>query len=199
MNFAVLASGNGSNLQAIIEAGKKGKIKGTLQLVLSDKADAYALTRAEKAGIRTVVIDPKDFASREAFDEAVVKALKKENIQLVVLAGFMRILSPAFIKAFKDRIINVHPALLPAFKGGHAIKDALEYGARVTGVTVHFVDEEVDHGAIIAQAPVEIAPNDNMDALAQRIHKVEHELYPKVIDLFLKGKLKISGRKVRIS
>jgi phosphoribosylglycinamide formyltransferase-1 len=199
MNFAVLASGNGSNLQAIIEAGKKGKIKGTLQLVLSDKADAYALTRAEKAGIRTVVIDPKDFSSREAFDEAVVKALKKENIQLVVLAGFMRILSPAFIKAFKDRIINVHPALLPAFKGGHAIKDALEYGARVTGVTVHFVDEEVDHGAIIAQAPVEIAPNDNMDALAQRIHKVEHELYPKVIDLFLKGKLKISGRKVRIS
>ncbi len=199
MNFAVLASGNGSNLQAIIEAVKKGKIKGVLKVVLSDKADAFALTRAEKAGIPSVVIDPKDYVSREAFDEALVKILKKENVQLVVLAGFMRILSPVFIKAFANHIINVHPALLPAFKGSHAIQDALEYGVSVTGVTVHFVDEKVDHGAIIAQVPVAIDPRDSLDALSQRIHKVEHELYPKVIDLFLKGKLKISGRKVRIS
>ncbi|MBF0330451.1 MAG: phosphoribosylglycinamide formyltransferase [Candidatus Omnitrophica bacterium] len=199
MNFAVLVSGNGSNLQAIIEAAKKGKIKGDLKLVLSDRADAFALTRAEKAGVRSVVVDLKDHASREAFDEAVVKVLKKENIQLVVLAGFMRILSPAFIKAFKNSIINIHPSLLPAFKGGHAIKDALEYGALITGVTVHFVDEEIDHGAIIAQAPIEIDPRDTMDSLSKRIHEAEHALYPKVIDLFLKGRLKISGRKVRIS
>ncbi|MFH0754460.1 MAG: phosphoribosylglycinamide formyltransferase [Candidatus Omnitrophota bacterium] len=199
MNFAVLASGNGSNLQAIIEAAKKGKIKGALRLVVSDQADAFALTRAQKAGILSLVVDPGAYSSREAFDEAVVKALKKENIQLVVLAGFMRILSPVFIKAFPNHIINIHPALLPAFKGAHAIKDALEYGVRVSGVTVHFVDEQMDHGAIIAQEAVLVDPKDSFDALAARIHKVEHELYPKVIDLFLKGKLKISGRKVKIA
>lgn len=198
MNFAVLASGNGSNLQAIMEAVKKGKIKGCLQLVVSDNADAYALTRAEKAGIASVVIDPKAYSSREAFDEAVIKVLKKDNVQLVVLAGFMRILSPLFIKAFPNRIINVHPALLPAFKGAHAIQDALEYGVQVTGVTVHFVDEQMDHGTIIAQEAVAVDPRDSIDALAQRIHKVEHELYPKVIDLIVRNKLKIAGRKVKL-
>ena len=151
MNFAVLVSGNGSNLQAIIDATRKGKIKGALKLVLSDKAGAYALTRARKEGIRTVLfVNPGNFRSREDFDAELVSVLKKEKIDLVVLAGFMRILSPVFIRAFRNRIMNIHPALLPAFKGGHALKDALSCGVKVTGVTVHFVDEQVDHGAIIA-------------------------------------------------
>ena len=198
MNFAVLASGNGSNLQAIIDAHKKGRIRGELRLVISDKADARALARARKAGVKEVVcVDPKDFASREAFDAALVAILKKEKIGLVVLAGFMRILSPVFIQAFRHKIINVHPALLPAFKGAHAIKDALTYGVKVTGVSVHFVDEDVDHGAIIAQQALDVKPQDTPDSLALRIHKVEHVLYPKCVDLFLRGKLKVSGRTVK--
>jgi phosphoribosylglycinamide formyltransferase-1 len=198
MNFAVLASGNGSNLQAIIDAKKKGKIKGTLTLVISDKADARALVRARKAGVKTVLhVDPKNFPSREDYDNELVSILKKEKAGLVVLAGFMRILSPVFVKAFRHKIINIHPALLPSFKGGHAVKDALAYGVKVTGVTVHFIDEEVDHGAIIAQVALDIKPKDTIESLSRRIHKVEHALYPKVIDLFLRGKLKVSGRVVK--
>ena len=198
MNFAVLASGNGSNLQAIIDATKKGRIAGDLKLVISDKPDALALKRAVTAGVKTVLfVNPKNFLSREDFDAELVAILKKEKIGLIVLAGFMRILSPVFIKAFRHKIINVHPALLPSFKGAHAIQDALAYGVKVTGVTVHFVDEEVDHGAIIAQASVEIKPEDTLESLAERIHKAEHILYPKTIDLFLRGKFKISGRIVK--
>ncbi len=190
MNFAVLVSGNGSNLQAIIDACKKGKVKGELKVVISDKVDAFALTRARKAGIKTAVfVNPKDFPSREDFDAELIAVLKQEKVDLVVLAGFMRILSPVFIRAFRNKIINIHPALLPAFKGAHALKDALSFGVKVTGVTVHFVDELVDHGAIIAQVPVEIKPKDTLQTLAVRIHKVEHALYPKVIDQFLRGKL----------
>ncbi len=198
MNFAVLASGNGSNLQAIIDAKKKGKIKGTLTLVISDKADAKALVRARKAGVKSVLfVNPKDFLSREDYDDELVAILKKEKVGLVVLAGFMRILSPVFIKAFRNKVINVHPALLPAFKGAHAVKDALAYGVKATGVTVHFVDEEVDHGAIIAQGAVEVRPGDTVETLSERIHKIEHALYPKVVDLFLRGKIKVSGRVVK--
>lgn len=189
MRFAVLASGNGSNLQAIIDAKKKGRVRGELAVVISDKAEAKALVRARKAGVRTVLhVDPKAFPSREAFDAELVAILKKEKVGLVVLAGFMRILSPVFIQAFRNRIINIHPALLPSFKGSHAIKDALAFGVKVTGVTVHVVDEEVDHGAIIAQAAVEIRPKDTIDSLATRIHKAEHILYPEVVDSFLQGK-----------
>ncbi len=199
MNFAVLASGNGSNLQAIINAVQKGKIKGVLTLVISDKPDAMALARARKAGVKTVLfVNPKGFPSREDYDDELVSILRKEKIGLVVLAGFMRILSPVFVKAFRHKIINVHPALLPAFKGGHAVKDALAYGVKVTGVSVHVVDEEVDHGAIIAQVPVEVKPKDTIETLSKRIHKAEHVLYPKVVDLFLRGKYKVSGRIVKI-
>lgn len=195
MNFAVLASGNGSNLQAIIDAKKKGRIKGELKLVISDKADAKALVRARKAGVKSVLfVNPKDFPSREDFDDELVALLRKEKVGLVVLAGFMRILTPVFVKAFRHKIVNVHPALLPAFKGGRAVKDALAHGIKVTGVTVHFVDEEVDQGAIIAQAPVAVKSGDTVESLSRRIHKVEHVIYPKAIDLFLRGKLKISGR-----
>jgi len=198
MNFAVLASGNGSNLQAIINAAKKGKIKGELKLVISDKPDAMALMRARKAGVEKVLfVNPKEFPSREDYDDELVALLRKEKVGLVVLAGFMRILSPVFIKAFRHKIVNIHPALLPAFKGGHAVQDALAYGVKVTGVTVHFIDEEVDHGAIIAQVALDVKPKDTIASLSKRIHKIEHVIYPKVIDLFLRGKLKVSGRLVQ--
>jgi phosphoribosylglycinamide formyltransferase-1 len=190
MKFAVLASGNGSNLQAIISAVRKGKIKGRLSLVFSDRADAYALIRARRAGIKVVCLNPEDFATRELFDRAVVSILKAENIGYVVLAGFMRILSPFFIKAYRNRIINIHPALLPAFKGAHAVKDALEAGVKVTGVTVHFVDEQVDHGAIIAQRALEVRPRDTVVSLSRRIHRVEHALYPAVVARLVRGELK---------
>jgi phosphoribosylglycinamide formyltransferase-1 len=197
MNFAVFASGNGSNLQAIIDACRKKKIKGTLKLVFSDKESAFALQRARKAGVPCIAWkDPKAYKTREDFDRAVVKLLKSEGIDLVVLAGFMRLLSPVFIRAYRGRIINVHPALLPAFKGAHAIKDAFEYGVKVTGVTVHLVDEEIDHGAIIAQAAVAVDPQDTLASLEAKIHGVEHRIYPQVIDLFARGKIRVNGRQV---
>ncbi|MDP8266932.1 MAG: phosphoribosylglycinamide formyltransferase [Candidatus Aceula meridiana] len=196
MRFAVLASGNGTNLQAIISAVKSKKIKAQLGLVVSDKKKAYVLTRALKAGIPVTVVDPKKFKTREAFDKAVIRELKDFKIDFIVLAGYMRILSPYFVKAYKGKILNIHPALLPSFKGAHAIKDAFDYGAKLTGVTVHFVDEKVDHGPIILQEPVIIRPQDTLKTLESRIHKLEHKLYPKAIQLFSQGRLKIFGRKI---
>lgn len=198
MNFAVLASGNGSNLQAIIGAVRSKKIKAKLALVVSDRADAFALERARKAKIPTAVLNPKNFPDRESFDRMLVEQLFASKIDFVVLAGFMRILSPYFIQSFPQKILNIHPALLPAFKGAHAIKDAFEYGVKTTGVTVHFVDEQVDHGAIIAQEAVKILPKDTLVKLERRIHSVEHRLYPKVVALFAAGKLTVRGRGVTV-
>ncbi len=198
MNFAVLASGNGSNLQAIIQAVRSKKIKAKLALVVSDRADAFALERARKAKIPTAVLNPKNFPDRESFDRMLVEQLFASKIDFVVLAGFMRILSPYFIQSFPHKILNIHPALLPAFKGAHAIKDAFDYGVKTTGVTVHFVDEQVDHGAIIAQEAVSILPKDTLAKLERRIHSVEHRLYPKAVALFAAGKLAVRGRAVVI-
>ncbi len=198
MNFAVFASGNGSNLQAIIDAIKKKTIKANLKLVVSDHPKAYALVRAKRAKIATLIVEPKDYPDRVSFDREIIDQLKKKHVDFIVLAGFMRILSPIFIKAFKGKILNVHPALLPAFKGAHAIKDAFDCGVKVTGVTVHFVDEQVDHGAIICQQAVAIDKKDTPKILEKKIHHVEHIVYPKAIDLFARGKLKVIGRLVRI-
>ena len=143
MNIAVLCSGSGTNLQAIIDSVRKGYIPAKIALVASDQRRAYALERARNAGIETLVLNAEDFKSREDFDKEIVKNLKKRNVELVVLAGFMRLMSPYFIKEYKNRIMNIHPALLPAFKGTHGIKDALDYGVKVTGPTVHFVDDEI--------------------------------------------------------
>ena len=198
MNFAVLASGRGTNLQAIINAVKNRKIKAYLKLVVSDKKDAYALTRTRKAGIKNIFIDPAPFENREDFDREILKSMKNEKIDFVVLAGFMRILSSYFIRAFKNKILNIHPALLPAFKGAHAMKDTYDYGAKVTGVTVHFVDEKVDHGPIILQEALAVHSGDSLGTLEKRIHAVEHQLYARAIDLFARKRLKISGRKVKI-
>ena len=198
MNFAVLASGHGGNLQAIINAVKKRKIKADLKLVFSDKAGAFALKRAAKAKIPALHLDPKDFADRGSFDTAVLEKLKVYNIDFVVLAGYMRLLSPRFIHAYADKILNIHPALLPAFKGTHGIRDAFDYGVKRTGATVHFVTTEMDAGAIIAQEIVAVTPKDTLASLEAKIHKAEHSIYPKAIDLFARGKLKIVGRKVVI-
>jgi phosphoribosylglycinamide formyltransferase-1 len=185
-NFAVLASGNGGNLQAIINAVKKGRIKASLELVLSDRSDAFALQRARKAGIDSVHFDPKAFSSREEFDRKVISCLKEAKIDFVVLAGYMRLLSPLFIKTYPRKILNIHPALLPSFKGMHGIKDAFEYGVKVTGVSVHFVSEEMDAGEIIAQDVVRITPKDTLQSLSRKIHRLEHKIYPKVIGEFVR-------------
>ena len=196
MNFAVLASGHGGNLQAIIDAVKKSKIKAKLKLVISDKSEAFALVRAQKARIPSVFINPKNFADRQSFDKKMIEFLKEFKTDFVVLAGFMRLLSPYFIKQYPNKIINIHPALLPSFKGIHGIRDAFAYGVKVTGVSVHFVSEGMDEGAIIAQEAVNITSKDTLDTLERKIHKLEHKLYPKVINDFARWNLKISGRKV---
>jgi len=198
MNIAVFASGRGTNLAAIIKAVNKGTIKASLSLVLSDNKGAYALKRAKRAKIKTAFIDPKQFSSREDYDTEVIKVLEAENIDLIVLAGFMRIISPVLIRRFPNRILNIHPALLPSFKGAHGIKDAFDYGLKITGVTVHFVDEEMDSGPIILQQAVKIKDEDNLETLEAKIHKIEHRIYPEAISLFVEGKLKIEGRGVTI-
>lgn len=198
MNIAVFCSGNGTNLQAIIDAENRGDIKANLALVVSDVPDCFALKRAKKAGIKTLVVERKDFASKKEFENEILKNLKKEKIDLIALAGYMRMLSSDFIKAYKNKIINVHPALLPSFKGGHGIRDAFQYGVKVTGPTVHFVTEDMDAGPIILQASVVVTEDDTEDTLAEAIHKEEHKIYPRAIQLFVEGRLKIEGRKVRI-
>ena len=198
MNIAVLASGNGTNLQAIVDKIKEGYIAAKIALVVSDNPKAFALERAKKEGIETFVLNPKDFKSREDYDKEIVKKLKEKNIELVVLAGFMRLVSPYFCREFKNKIINIHPALLPSFKGTHGVRDALSYGAKVTGPTVHFVDDLLDHGPVILQSSVEIKDDDTEESLHKRVHAEEYVIYPKAVKLFTEGKLQIEGRKVII-
>jgi phosphoribosylglycinamide formyltransferase-1 len=199
MKFTVFASGRGTNLQAIIRAIKKGKIKAELALVVSDNKDAYALKRAERAKIKTVVVESKKFISREDYDLEVLKILKQEKIDFIVLAGFMRIITSTLINCFPNKILNIHPALLPSFKGTHGIEEAFNYGVKVTGVTVHFVDEKMDHGPIIIQQYVKIKEDDTLETLEAKIHRVEHRIYPEAIRLFVEGRLKVEGRKVSIT
>ncbi|RKY35691.1 MAG: phosphoribosylglycinamide formyltransferase [Candidatus Omnitrophota bacterium] len=197
--FAVFCSGFGSNLQAIINALKVGKIKNAqIGLVVSDCVDAYALVRAIKAKIPILYADPADFKQRDAYDEFLALSLKNRKIKYVVFAGFMRKVGQNFVSCFKNRILNIHPALLPCFKGVNGVSDAFEYGVKVTGVTVHLVDEQLDHGPIISQTALKIRNNDSHETLSQRIHRIEHKMYPKAIELLLSGDLIIKGRKVKI-
>jgi len=198
MNIAVFCSGSGTNLQAIIDAHKRGDIKADLKLVVSDVPLCLALERAKKAGIKTLIVERKDFKSKEDFEAEIIKNLKKEKIDLIVLAGYMRLISADFINQYKNKILNIHPALLPSFKGTQGIKDAFEYGVKVTGPTVHFVTQDMDAGPIILQGATKVTEDDTEESLAQAIHKEEHKLYPKVIQLFVEGRLKIEGKKVRI-
>jgi phosphoribosylglycinamide formyltransferase-1 len=194
--IAVLVSGSGSNLQAIIDAAERGEIPGRIGLVLSNKADAYGLTRAKNHGIPTAVVDHKAYGSREEFDAKMVEAIRASGAQLVCLAGFMRVVTPVFLRAFPHRILNIHPALLPSFPGTHGPGQALRYGVRFSGCTVHFLDEGVDTGPIIVQAVVPVHEDDTEETLAARILVEEHRIYPMAIRLFLEGRLTVSGRKV---
>jgi len=194
--FAVFISGSGTNLQAIIDAVKAGDIAAELALVVADREDAYGLQRAEAAGIKTAVFNPKNYTNRQSVDRDMMIAMKEHKIDFIVLAWYMRLLTPFFIKEYKNAVLNVHPAILPSFRGMDGIKDAFTYGVKITGVTVHFVDEKMDHGPIIAQEAFRVAEDDTLETLEAKIHAVEHKLYPKAIKLFVDGKLKIQGRRV---
>ena len=194
--IGVLISGSGTNLQAIIDAIETKELDAKIQVVLSNRIDAYGLMRAKKHGIPVEVLDHKRFSNREAFDQAVVDILRTREVELVVLAGFMRLLSPVFVAAYSNRIMNIHPALLPAFPGLHVQKKAVEHGVRFSGCTVHFVNEECDEGPIIIQAVVPVFPEDTEKSLASRILEQEHRIYPRAIQLYSEGRLRIEGRKV---
>lgn len=196
--IGVLISGSGTNLQSIIDGIEAQALDAKIEVVLSNKANAYGLVRAKQHNLFTAVLDHKSFVSREAYDHAVVEILRRSGVELVVLAGFMRLLSPVFIEAYSNRIMNIHPALLPAFPGLHVQRRALEHGVRFSGCTVHFVNQECDEGPIIIQAVVPVFPDDTEEALAARILKQEHRIYPRAIQLYAQGKLRIVGRKVLI-
>lgn len=200
VSIAVLVSGNGSNFQAIVDAIESGRIKNArIACLVSNKADAFALERAKKHAITTFVLDHKAYANRQAYDSALVELLQQQGVQLVILAGFMRLLSPVMIDAFPNAIMNIHPALLPSFPGLDAQQQAFDYGARYTGCTVHFVDKGTDTGPVILQAVVPILDGDTIDTLTQRIHGEEHRTYVEAVRLFCEGRLHVEGRKVRIS
>jgi phosphoribosylglycinamide formyltransferase 1 len=196
--IGVLISGSGSNLQAIIDAIEAKKLDARIEIVLSNRADAYGLVRARNHGLSIKVLDHKKFSGREAFDQTVVDTLQARGVELVVLAGFMRLLSPVFVKAYSNRIMNIHPALLPAFPGLHVQKKAVEHGVRFSGCTVHFVNEECDEGPIIIQAVVPVFPDDTEVSLSARILRQEHQIYPRAIQLYSEGRLRVEGRRVLI-
>jgi phosphoribosylglycinamide formyltransferase 1 len=194
--LGVLASGRGSNLQAILDACARPGFPAHVAVVISDRERAPALERARDAGVEALWVNPKDFGDREAYDLALVGELERRHVGLVCHAGWMRILSPAYVRAFAGRALNVHPSLLPAFPGLHAQRQALDHGAKVAGATVHFVEEGVDTGPIVLQAAVAVEPTDTEETLAARILEQEHRLYPEAIRLFAEGRLQIQGRRV---
>jgi phosphoribosylglycinamide formyltransferase-1 len=197
LRVGVLASGGGTDLQSIIDSSEKGAINAEVAVVISDCKDAFCLKRAEKHKIPCFFIDPKS-KSFEDHDKEVDKILDQNNVGLIVGAGYMRIISPCFVKKWYGKIINIHPALLPSFKGKNGQGDALDYGVKISGCTTHFMDEHMDHGPIILQAAVKVMPDDDRDKLARRILDVEHQILPRTIQLFAEGRLKIKGRKVKI-
>ena len=193
--LGILISGRGSNLQAIIDAIAEGRLDATIALVVSNRAGAAGLERAREAGIETLYINHKDYGSREAFDRAVVAALKKREVSLVCLAGFMRLLSAEFVKAYPSAVLNIHPALLPAFPGLDAQHQALEHGVKVSGATVHIVTPELDAGPIVLQATVPVRDDDAPAVLAERILVEEHRIYPEAIAIMLDGRWRVDGRR----
>ena len=200
LNIGVLVSGSGTNLQAILDEIATGGLPVRVSLVVSSRPDAYGITRAEEAGIPTLIMNREKYADREAADQEIVDALKDAGAEYVVMAGYMRMVTPVMLNAFPDRVINLHPALLPSFKGAHAIEDAFNAGVKVTGVTVHLANEEYDKGPIIAQRVVVVREDDTVDTLEARIHEVEHILYPEVLRLFAEGRIVVGeDRKVHIS
>jgi phosphoribosylglycinamide formyltransferase-1 len=193
VDVAVLASGAGTNLQALLDHPTVGP---RVRLVVSDRSEAGALERARRAGVEAIHHDPRSFGSREEHDAALADLLRSRGTDVICLAGYMRILTPAMVRAFWGRLLNVHPALLPAFPGAHAVRDALAWGVRITGVTVHLVDEEVDHGPIVLQEAVPVLDTDDVATLHARIREAEHRNYPEAVRLLLEGRLRVEGRRV---
>ena len=198
LRLGVLVSGRGSNLQAILDAIDAGRCPARVVVVVSDRPGATALDRARRAGAKAVHVDPHGYPDRTAFDRAVGALLAEHAVELVCLAGYMRLLSPEFVAAWRGRILNVHPALLPAFRGLHAQRQALDYGVKVSGATIHVVDEGVDTGPIVVQAAVPVLDDDTEATLAARILAEEHRLYPEAIRLYAEGRLEVEGRRVRM-
>ena len=197
LRLGVLASGNGTDLQSIIDASEKGLIDATVAVVISDRKDAFALKRAKTHGIKGIFVDPEK-KSKNEIDLDVDDILTRNKVELVVGAGYMRILSSGFVKKWYGKLINIHPALLPSFKGTNGQGDAIDYGVKISGCTTHFIDDKIDHGPIILQAAVKVMPDDNDDSLTERILDVEHQILPRTIQLYAEGRLKIEGRKVKI-
>ncbi len=192
---SIFVSGNGGNLQAIMDA----RIKGVrIAPVVCNNPQASAIERARRGGLPVEVVDHRDFSSRGDFEAEIVSRLEKYNPDFIVLAGFMRILSPFFIKRFSGGIINIHPSLLPAFPGASAVRDALDYGVRVTGCTAHFVEEEVDSGPVIMQSAVSVSADDTEETLSEKIHREEHRIYPEAVKLLARGGIRVVGGKVSI-
>ncbi|WP_166243970.1 phosphoribosylglycinamide formyltransferase [Paenibacillus turpanensis] len=196
--IAVFASGGGTNFQAIVDAVKVKELDVSIELLVCDKPSAQVIERAKQAGVPTFVFKPKDYDSREAYEREIVAKMQELQIDLVVLAGYMRLVTDTLLKPFENRIINIHPALLPSFPGTKGIADAFDYGVKVTGVTIHFVDGGMDSGPIIAQRTVPIYDNDSLDTLSERIHETEREMYPRVIGWFREGRVKLEGRRVTV-
>jgi phosphoribosylglycinamide formyltransferase-1 len=194
IDIAVLASGSGTNLQALLDTPS---VLPHISVVVSDRSRARAIERATEHGVPTSVVAWGDHPDRDAFSRSLADVVEDNGAKGVVLAGFMRILSPSFIHRFPDRILNIHPSLLPSFPGAHPVANALDHGVSITGVTVHFVDERVDHGAIVAQVPVSVEMGDTVESLHARIQVEEHKLYPKVVEAFIQGRLSVEGRQVR--
>ncbi|HHZ00130.1 MAG TPA: phosphoribosylglycinamide formyltransferase [Sedimentibacter sp.] len=203
VNIGVLISGSGTNLQSLIDNIEKGNIKGTIKVVISNRRDAYGLERAKKHGIDAVYIRQKDFESFEDFNKAIIDVLKAHEVELVVLAGYLKILTPQFIEEYKNRIINIHPSLIPAFcgKGYYGIRvheEVINYGVKISGATVHFVDEGADTGPIIIQEAVEVAEEDTAESLQAKVLKIEHKILPLAVKYYCEGRLQIEGRRVLI-
>jgi len=200
MRLGILISGAGSNMMALVEAHAAGRLGGAVpRVVIANRPDAPGLARARAAGVEAVCIDHASFTERARFEQVLVDALRARSVELVALAGFMRVLGPAFLNAFENRVVNIHPALLPSFPGMHAQRQALAHGVKVAGCTVHFVDAGVDTGPIIAQAAVEVRDDDDEATLSQRILAVEHKLYPEAIRAIAEGRVARDGRRVRVS
>lgn len=199
LRVAVLLSGSGTNFAAILERAQAGSLPIEIVLVLSNRPDAGGLARATAAGLPTAMLPHRDFADRAAFDAAVVAALRQARTELVVLAGFDRLVTTVLLDAFPQRVINIHPALLPAFPGMHGQRQAADYGVKLAGATVHFVDEHVDHGPIIVQGAIPVLPDDDAGSLAQRLLAVEHQIYPLAVQLIAEGRVQIVGRRVVVS
>ena len=197
MKIGVLASGSGSNLQTLIDQLHRDEsCEIEISVVISDRKKAYALTRAKNAGIPSYIVKAQDFPDRHAFDEKISELLDAHAVELIVLAGFMKLLQPTFVQKYSNRILNIHPALLPAFPGAHPVADTLAYGAKVSGITVHFVDEGMDTGPIIAQKSVPVFDDDDEDSLHARLQVEEHKLYPTVIKWYAENRIGFAGRKV---